>query len=81
MSHYIQDNQCVIKTEDGALMLFLKGGDNNVSSASTNRRCTSWFFNKTFNNEKSFMDYILDALLSDIRGGSWQFKSLQNKCG
>jgi len=79
MSHYIQDNQCVIKTEDGALMLFLKGGDNNVSSASTNRRCTSWFFNKTFKNEQSFMNYILDALLSDIRGGSWQFKSLQNK--
>lgn len=79
MSHYIQDNQCVITTEDGAVLLLMKGGSNNTFSASTNRRCSSWHYQNVFTDKSSYDNFIEDVLATDINGGMWQFKSLKNK--
>jgi len=79
MSHFIQDNQVVIKTADEKIILLIKGGDNNVSSARTNKRCTSWYLQGVFPNENEYMAFVEVILLSDISGGSWQFQSLKNK--
>jgi len=78
MSHYIQDNQVIIETADNKLMLFLKGGDNNVISHS-NKRCTSWFLQAVYENEAEFHIAIEVFVTSDISGGSWQFNSLKGK--
>lgn len=79
MSHFIQDNQFVIKTADEKFMLFIKGGDNNVSSARSNKRCTSWSMQGVFPNETEYKAFIEIIMLSDVSGGSWQFQSLKNK--
>lgn len=78
MSHYIQDNQAVVFTADKKFLLFTKGGDNNVFSFD-NKRCTSWSFHATFDNEEEYNKYITDLMMSDVAGGSWQFASLKNK--
>lgn len=79
MSHYIQDNQAVVTTSDNKIMLFIKGGDNNVSSASSNRRCTDWHLQGVFIDKASYDNFIDDVLRTDVNGGSWQFNSLKNK--
>ena len=78
MSHYIQDNQTIIRTADSRILLFIKGGDNNCYSYD-NKRVTSWHLQNTFSNEDEYNDYITELLMSDISGCSWQFASLKNK--
>ena len=78
MSHFIQDNQCVIHLADGTYLLFLKGGDNNVYSHK-NRRLSSWFLQYVFGNIEQYMTFLEGAMRGDINGGSWQFASLKNK--
>jgi len=78
MSHYIQDTQAVVKLEDNVWLMFTKGGDNNVYSQNNNR-CTSWWCNGSFDSKEDYDAYIDAIMLSDINGGSWQFKSLKNK--
>lgn len=77
MSHFIQDNQAVVKTNDGVYLLFIKGGDNNVFDHN-NRRCSDWFFNRGFANKEAF-NAFLDAMITDVSSGGWQFQSLKNK--
>ena len=78
MSHFIQDNQAVVKTADNRILLFIKGGDNNCFSYD-NKRVTSWHLQNTFSNEDEYNDFITEIMMSDISGGSWQFNSLKNK--
>ena len=78
MSHYIQDNQIVVKTADNKILLFIKGGDNNCFSYD-NKRVTSWHLNNSFSCEEAYNAYITEILMSDISGGSWQFASLKNR--
>ena len=78
MSHFIQDNQSVVITADGRILLFIKGGDNNCYSHD-NKRVTSWHLNNTFSNEDEYNDFVTEIMMSDISGGSWQFNSLKNK--
>ncbi len=78
MSHFIQDNQIVIKTVDNWFLLLIKGGDNNCYSMD-NKRVTSWHLHASFQNEEQYQAYITQVIMSDISGGSWQFNSLKNK--
>lgn len=79
MSHYIQDTQAVVKTLDSKYLLFTKGGDNNVSSNTSNKRCTSWWCNGVFESKEAYDIYIDVVEQGDINGGMWQFQSLKNK--
>lgn len=79
MSYFIQDNQCVIETDDEKYILLIKGGDNNVSSAYTNRRSTHWYLHHVFTNKASYDAYIEKIIYEDVVGGSWQFNSLKNR--
>lgn len=79
MSHFIQDNQAVVKTMDGKVMLLLKGGDNNVSSGASNKRCTSWSIAGVYESEEDYKTFIEIIMLGGVSGGSWQFNSLKNK--
>ena len=79
MSHYIQDTMVVLKSLDNKLMLFTKGGDNNVASNESNKRCTSWWFNGVFENADKFNAWVDIVMRTDINGGSWQFQSLKGK--
>lgn len=81
MSHYIQDNCAVVHTADNKLILFIKGGDNNVSSSTTNRRCTSWHLQGIYNSEEDYNAMIEEFVTSDMSGGSWQFKSYKDTLG
>ncbi len=78
MSHFIQDNQIVVKTADNRILLFIKGGDNNCFSYD-NKRVTSWYLQNTFSNEDEYTHFITELMMTDISGGSWQFNSLKNK--
>ena len=79
MSHFIQDNQIVVRTKDNKLMLFVKGGDNNVRSGCSNKRCSSWSIVQIFDSKESYNNFIDAAMMTDINGGTWQFQSLKNK--
>lgn len=79
MSYYIQDDLIVVETSDNKLMLFIKGGDNNVSSSESNKRCSDLHLQGVFENEDDFINEI-DLYLADaFAGGSWQVNSLRNK--
>ena len=77
MSHFIQDNQVVIETAENRFILFIKGGDNNVTSFD-NKRLSSWHFQGIYSSEAHYMNFISEIMMSAISGGSWQFKSLKN---
>lgn len=79
MSHFIQDNQVFVKTLDGKYMMFIKGGDNNVTSGASNRRLSYWSMWRIFETKEQFDAFVENAVKSDIHGGSWQFASLKNK--
>jgi len=79
MSHFIQDNQVIVKTFDGKHVMFIKGGDNNVTSGETNRRLSYWSMWRIFGNKEQFDAFVENAVKTDIHGGSWQFASLKNK--
>ena len=78
MSYYIQDNQQVVKTEDKKILLFIKGGDNNLTNLN-NRRLSSWHLQGVYSSEEDYKNCIAWLIISDVQSGSWQFKSLRNK--
>ena len=79
MSHFIQDTQCVIKTKDEKYIVLLKGGDNNVCSMETNKRCTSWSRLATFGSKSDYDTFIDSIMLDSVNGGGWQFQSMKGK--
>lgn len=81
MSHFIQDNQAVVKmtvkNDDkfyDMYMFLIKGGDNNVFD-SNNRRLSEWNIYQILDREgmESFISQL--PFWSSFYNGSWQFQS------
>jgi len=78
MSHFIQDDLAAIQTQIG-LFVFVKGGDNNVTSSFTNRRLSQWSFLGKFKHTHDALLWGAVTALSEVSGGGWKIHSHKNK--
>ncbi|AXH16332.1 hypothetical protein CP985_14225 [Malaciobacter mytili LMG 24559] len=79
MSVYYIDNQAAIQTKDNKIIIFNKGGDNNLISCETNKRYSKWSIEAIINYEK-FDDYVEYIILNEYQGGCTQYEAYKNTC-